>query len=122
MEDINEQENTKTYGTQNGGDTIKSNLEFVNEEMDYLINTLDGSIDHFKKHMSGESFTSSEPNNKVYTKMNDIMSEYSTAQKELLEKLKREAKFVKYVGQTYADLDKTMQGDAEKLWRNPPII
>ncbi len=115
INEIKQSSEVKTTGGYNGGDNILSNQEYINEEMDNLINNLNGSIDYYEKHSSSKSFNSSEEKNQLYSRMNDIMSEYSLAQKNLMEKLKREAKFVKYTGETYAQLDKSMQGDAEKL-------
>ena len=98
----------ETTTTNNSSNVIKSNLEFVNEEMDKLIMGLDNSISHFEKQSLRETYTSSEPNNKLYTKINNMVNEYSLAQKMLMEKLKKEANFAKYSAKIYDDLDKSI--------------
>ncbi len=108
-------EENKTSNINGTGDVVKSDLDFINGEMDNLINNLDRSIDYFDKNTIRQAYNSSEDNNEVYSKMNSIINEYSLAQKTLMEKLKNEAQFVKFAGKAYDDLDKSMQGEANKI-------
>ena len=64
------------------------------------------SIDYTDKN---HKITSTKEGNSLYTRMNDIVNKYYDTQRELMEKLDYEAKFIKHVGDTYDMLDKSLK-------------
>ena len=92
---------------------VRSDSAYVNESMQILKNQLDKSIDYCQSN--DPAVYSSDVNNKLYSKMNDVMNSYTVAQKNIMEKLKNELEFAKQVGETYDELDKSIEGDAKRL-------
>ena len=85
---------------------IRSDIEFINDKMENIKFKTQKSIDYSDKN---HKITSTKEGNSLYTKMNDIVNKYYDTQRELMEKLDHETKFIRYVGETYDELDKSLK-------------
>ena len=91
---------------------ILSNLEFINDKMDNVQKMVVKTNEVCNgKHL----VNSNKEGNLLYSKMNVIVSDYYLAQKELMEKLNHEAKFVRFVGEKYYEMDKKLEKEIGRI-------
>ena len=91
---------------------IVSNLEFINDKMDNLqikINKTN-EVNHGNHDVS-----SIKENNRLYSKMNGMVNNYYSTQNELMNKLNHEAKFIKFVGEKYYEMDKILENEIGRI-------
>lgn len=93
-------------------DRIVSNLEFINDKMDNLRNKINNTND---VNHGNHDVKSSKENNILYSKMNGIVSDYYSKQNELMSKLNQEAKFIKFVGEKYYEMDKKLESEIGRI-------
>ncbi len=98
---------------QHSNEYLESNLDYINSTMKDLKTKVTKSIDYCEN--KDHTMHSSNEENKLYSKMNDIMNKYTSAQKIIMKKLDNEIEFVKFAGEKYDELDKKTKGEAEKL-------
>ncbi len=91
---------------------IKSELEFVNTYMDDLMKKGNNAIDFCS---AKPELKSSKDNNMLYSKINNIVNDFYSCQKELIEKLNHEADLVKGVAKQYQELDNKLEEGANNL-------
>ena len=93
-------------------DTVRSNLEFINDKMNNIQNKISSSTE---VSAGRHTVNSSKDNNMLYSKMNDMVNKYSKTQTELMEKLKYETNFIKSVGEKYYELDQRIKNEVDKI-------
>ncbi len=91
---------------------IKSELAFVEEYMDDLLSKGNHAVDFYSDK---PILMSLKDNNRLYSKMNSIVDDLYSCQKELMEKLNHEAKLVKEVAKQYQELDTKLEEGASQL-------
>ena len=85
---------------------IIDNKEFIDEYIDRLQNKTRHVMDYCnQKHM----MVSSNVENKLYNKMNNVMATYYQGKFELMEKYNHELEFIRNIGESYESLDEDLK-------------
>lgn len=91
---------------------IRSDLDFINDKMDNIQLRVSKSNEVCSNN---HSVNSSNDKNMLFSKMNSMVDNYYNVQNELMSKINQEAKFIKNIGEQYAQLDQSMGQEVDKL-------
>lgn len=91
---------------------ITSNFEFIKTHMNNISNKTHNCADFCRDKHTVDSI---EDGNKLYSKINDIINSYYSAQIKLMEKLNNESNFIVKVGEKYKELDDQLASKAGDL-------
>ncbi len=91
---------------------VHSDLEYINARMDHLQGNVNTSLETVEGH---HAMNSSNAENELYSKMNNIVANFNNAQKRLIEKINNEAEVIRQVGEEYYQLDQSLEDEAKEL-------